>query len=53
MSKNLNEEIQKAYEDTFLKEQKFECECGNSMKSSWKDRAKCKECGADMKIKGH
>jgi len=53
MSKDLNEKIQQAYEDTFLKEQKFECECGNSMKSSWKDKAKCKECGKAMTIKGH
>ena len=53
MSKNINEKIQQAYEDTFLKEQKFECECGQKMTSAWKDKAKCKDCGKQMVIKGH
>lgn len=45
--------IEKVDEDAFLKEQNFECECGNKMASSWKDKAKCKECGKEMAIKGH
>lgn len=53
MSKEINEKIQKAYEDMVLTEQKFECECGSTMKSDWKDKAKCKECGAEMKVVGH
>ena len=45
--------IEKEWTGEKVEEQTFSCECGNSMKSAWKDKAKCKECGAQMAIKGH
>jgi tRNA(Ile2) C34 agmatinyltransferase TiaS len=54
MNKELNKKINEAYKKIFLTEQTFVCpECGSTMKSTWKEKAKCAKCGAEMKVKGH